>query len=91
MYVYVYIENNCVSAPGKSEGASAGIPRLYKIYSKCISMLVGGNDCKCLSSLELECFGKEIPGDVLAVERAEICYNLCWLSLRALYSKDRYG
>lgn len=31
--------------------------------------------------------GKEIPGDVLSVERAVILYNLCWLSLKAL--KDR--
>lgn len=70
------------------------IHRLHTIYSKCLSILLGGNACHCSSSTipELDSVSKEIPGDILVGERAEVLYNLSWLSLKALYSKEiRYG
>lgn len=79
---------------GKCQGALAGTRRLHIIHAKCIYILLGGNDCHCSSSnlLELGSVGKEIPGDILANERAELLYDLSWFSWKALYSKDNgYG
>nr|XP_011462140.1 PREDICTED: separase [Fragaria vesca subsp. vesca] len=36
----------------------------------------------------LDLMAKEIPGDVLSVERAEILYSICWLSLK-IRSKNK--
>ena len=75
---------------GNCQGASTAT---HKIYSKCISILVGGTDCECSNSLplELDTIGKElkeVKGNVLAAEQAEVLYHLCWLSLKALNSKN---
>lgn len=79
---------------GKCQGALAGTHRLHTIYSKCISIFLGGNDCHCSSStlLDFDSITKEITGDILVSERAEVFYSMCLLSLKALYSEDiRYN
>ncbi|KNA25484.1 hypothetical protein SOVF_006490 [Spinacia oleracea] len=75
---------------GKCQGALAGTHRLHTIYSKCISIFLGGNDCHCSSStlLDFDSITKEITGDILVSERAEVFYSMCLLSLKALYSED---
>ncbi|XP_021774969.1 separase-like isoform X2 [Chenopodium quinoa] len=75
---------------GKHQGALVGTHRLHTIYSKCIFILLGGNDCHCSSStvLDFDSISKEIPGDILVSERAEVLYNICFFSLKALCSED---
>ncbi|XP_021763754.1 separase-like [Chenopodium quinoa] len=75
---------------GKRQGALAGTHRLHTVYSKCIFILLGGNDCHCSSCtvLDFDSISKEIAGDILVSERAEVLYNICLLSLKALYSED---
>ncbi|GMH28096.1 hypothetical protein Nepgr_029939 [Nepenthes gracilis] len=78
---------------GKCQESCVEIHESHEIYSQCITILVGGDpfcDCYQFGSrpFELELFGKQIPGDILAIERAAVLYDLCWFSLKAFLSND---
>ncbi|WJX81047.1 separase [Trifolium repens] len=75
----------CFAYPGQIDEAQ-------KILLSSISMLFGRNPfCYKFSSIPLDCFhkmvAKEIPGDVFAIERAEIVYSICWHYLKCYNSK----
>ncbi|XP_074358633.1 separase isoform X1 [Apium graveolens] len=64
----------------------------HEIFSECISVLVARNQFSptynaAPFSLKLDLIGSDIPGDVLAVERATVLYNLCWFILKYYRSK----
>ncbi|XP_012569077.1 separase isoform X2 [Cicer arietinum] len=68
------------------------IDEARKVLLRSISLLIGRNPfCHTFSSIPLDFFhqlvAKEIPGDVFAIERAEIVYSLCWHSLKCYHSK----
>ncbi|XP_058760955.1 separase-like [Vicia villosa] len=75
----------CFAYPGQNDEAQ-------KILLKSMSLLFGRNTfCHSFSSIPLDSFhqlvAKEIPGDVFAIERAEIVYSICWYSLKCYHSK----
>lgn len=69
----------------------------HEIFSECISALVARNQFSptynaAPFNLKLDLIGFDIPGDVLAVERATILYNLCWFILKHYHSNGtRYS
>ncbi|XP_058750289.1 separase-like isoform X2 [Vicia villosa] len=76
---------SCYAYPGQIEEAQ-------KILLKSMSLLFVRNPfCHRFSSIPLDSFlqlvAKEIPGDVFAIERAEIVYSICWYSLKFYHSK----
>ncbi|KAJ1434987.1 SEPARIN core domain [Sesbania bispinosa] len=76
----------CVAYPGQ-------IDETRKILLRSISVLVSRNPfCHTFSSIPLDYFhhlvAKEIPGDVFAIERAEIVHEICWHSLKHYHSKS---
>ncbi|KAI5448524.1 hypothetical protein KIW84_015801 [Lathyrus oleraceus] len=75
----------CFAYPGQIDEAQ-------KILLKSMSLLFGRDPfCHSFSSMPLDSFhqlvAKEIPGDVFAIERAEIVYSICWYSLKCYHSK----
>lgn len=75
----------CYAYPGQIE-------EVRKILLRSISVLVGRNPfCHTFSSIPVDYFhhsvAKTIPGDVFAIERAEIVHNICWYSLKCYRSK----
>ncbi|XP_058089660.1 separase [Magnolia sinica] len=70
---------------GKCMKVHSKIHEVHKIFWQGISVLFNRNPfCQSYSdNLDmLEFIGKENPGDIFAVERAEILYNICWLSVK---------
>uniref|UniRef100_A0A803L2H9 separase n=1 Tax=Chenopodium quinoa TaxID=63459 RepID=A0A803L2H9_CHEQI len=61
---------------GKRQGALAGTHRLHTVYSKCIFILLGGNDCHCSSCtvLDFDSISKEIAGDILVSRLLALVY-----------------
>ncbi|KAL9237436.1 hypothetical protein vseg_011984 [Gypsophila vaccaria] len=76
---------------GKCQGTCFAITAPHRIYSKCISILRGGNDCHCLSfaTFDFEFVGKGIPRESLAHECAELFYTFGWFISKVLYSDIR--
>ncbi|XP_061337166.1 separase [Gastrolobium bilobum] len=75
----------CFAYPGQIE-------ETRKILLRSISVLVSRNPfCHTFTSIPQDYFqhlvAKEIPGDVFAIERAEIVYDICWFSLKSFHSK----
>lgn len=78
---------NCLENRGQ-------IHETNEIIMQSISILVRRNPfCLTTSSIPLtsllDLMAKEIPEDVLSVERAEILYNICWLSLKSRSKNTR--
>ncbi|KAK9290720.1 hypothetical protein L1049_008894 [Liquidambar formosana] len=78
---------------GKCLGVHGEVHKTHKVFLQSISVLVSRNPfCHVYSSVtvasSLDLIGKEIPGDVLAIERAAILYNICWFSLKSFHCKD---
>ncbi|KAF3435151.1 hypothetical protein FNV43_RR22238 [Rhamnella rubrinervis] len=77
---------NCLENHGQ-------IHETHEIILQSISILVSRNPFSLTTShVELTSFldliGKEISGDVFSIERAELLYNISWLSLSSLRSRD---
>ncbi|XP_044490537.1 separase-like isoform X4 [Mangifera indica] len=77
---------------GKCLGNRDQIHEAHEIILQSLSVLFSRNSfCHAHSSLSpkflLDLIGKEFSGDVFAVERAAILYNICWLSLKDYHSK----
>ncbi|KAJ0007712.1 hypothetical protein Pint_29731 [Pistacia integerrima] len=77
---------------GKCLGNHDQVHEAHEIISQSLSVLFSGNSfCHTHSSLPptflLDLIGKEYSGDVFAVERAAVLYNICWLSLKDYHSK----
>ncbi|KAK7246827.1 hypothetical protein RIF29_41697 [Crotalaria pallida] len=75
----------CFAYPGQ-------VDEIRKFLLSSISILVSRNPfCSPFSSISLDCFNhlvaKEIPGDVFALERAEIIHDICLYSLKCYHSK----
>ncbi|XP_040366322.1 separase isoform X3 [Rosa chinensis] len=71
---------NCLENQGQ-------IHETNELILQSVSILVSRNPfCITTSSIPttslLDLMAKEIPGDVLSVERAEVLYSICWLSLK---------
>lgn len=83
------------SSSGKCFGNRGQIHETHELFFQSIAVLVSRNpsgqihtnSSVPLTSL-LDIFGKEIAGDVFAVERAVLLYNICWYSLKSYPSKD---
>ncbi|XP_031277684.1 separase [Pistacia vera] len=76
---------------GKCLGNHDQVHEAHEIISQSLSVLFSGNSfCHTHSSLPptflLDLIGKEYSGDVFAVERAAVLYNICWLSLKDYHS-----
>ncbi|XP_077213689.1 separase isoform X2 [Tasmannia lanceolata] len=70
---------------GKCTGRHGEIHEVHKIFSQSISLLFNREPlCQISSNIVdmLELIGKENPGDIFAVERAAILYNLSWFSVK---------
>lgn len=85
-FLYTY-PVNCLENRGQ-------IHETNEIIMQSISILVRRNPfCLTTSSIPLtsllDLMAKEIPEDVLSVERAEILYNICWLSLKSRSKNTR--
>lgn len=82
-----------MSFTGNSLENHGQIHQIHEIIMQSISVLVSRNPFHLttssitLTSL-LDIIGKEISGDVFSIERAELLYNISWLSLSSLRSKD---
>lgn len=75
----------CFAYPDQNDEAQ-------KILLRSMSFLFGRNPfCHTFSSIPVDSFhqlvAKEIPGDVFAIERAEIVYSICWHSLKCYHSE----
>lgn len=69
------------------------IHETHEIIVQTVSVLVSRNPfCPITSTVPLtsllDLMGKEIPGDVFCVERAEVLLNISWLSLKSYCSKE---
>ncbi|CAL8997984.1 unnamed protein product [Prunus brigantina] len=78
---------------GKCLESRGQIHETHEIMLQTVSILVSRNAfCRITSSVSLTSFlnlmGKEIPGDVFSVERAEVLLNISWLSLKSYCSKE---
>lgn len=77
---------------GKCLGNRDQIHEAHEIILQSLSVLFSRNSfCHTHSSLPptllLDLIGKEFSGDVFAVERAAVLYNICWLTLKDYHSK----
>lgn len=86
MCFFCLISGKCLEARGK-------IHETHEIILQTVSVLVSQNPFDCTYTrfplnFMLDLVGKELSGDVFAVERAAILYNLCWFSLKTYCSKD---
>ncbi|KAG6652968.1 separase isoform X5 [Carya illinoinensis] len=89
------LSSRLLSDIGKCFGNRGQIHETHELFFQSIAVLVSRNpsgqihtnSSVPLTSL-LDIFGKEIAGDVFAVERAVLLYNICWYSLKSYPSKD---
>ncbi|XP_057978228.1 separase isoform X2 [Malania oleifera] len=78
---------------GKCLGLRGEIHAVHEIFLQSLSVLVSRNAFHPTRSsiplaFSLDFIGKEISGDLLAVERAALIYSICWFSLKSYNFKD---
>lgn len=82
---------NCWYA-GKCKGVRGETHEAREFFLQSISVLVSRNlfsaNFRVPPVVLLDMIGKEIAGDPLAVERAAVLYNLCWITLKSYTCKD---
>ena len=86
--VFLLHTGNCLEHQGQIHEAN-------EFILQSVSVLVSRNPFSMTTSSVpptclLDLMAKEIPGDVLSVERAEILYSICWLSLKIRSKNKRY-
>lgn len=78
---------------GKCSEIRGQIHQTHETILKSISIIVSRNlffqaHCAVEPTVLLDLVGKEMHGDVFAVERASVLYNICWFSLKSYKSDD---
>ncbi|XP_062077222.1 separase isoform X2 [Humulus lupulus] len=78
---------------GNYFGNRGQIHEAHEIYFQVLSIIVNQGSFHLTSSSislshMLDIIRKEIPGDILSVERAEVLYNISWFSLKGYHSRD---
>ncbi|XP_022978634.1 separase isoform X2 [Cucurbita maxima] len=82
-----------LSGLGKCSGIRSQIHQTHETILKCMSILVSRNLFSQAHGVVepvvlLDLVGKEVPGDMFAVERASVLYNICWFALKSYKYDD---
>lgn len=78
---------------GKCLGSRRETHKLHEVFSHSLSLLnskapFGHTYPPVQLAFSLDLVGKEIPGDVFAIERATTLYNISWFALKGYRSKE---